>query len=351
MTKSTEDIIFRGLKILEVGDDYLIGARGYRIFRFNRKENRWHFFGKIKDRKFSCLSRFRLLSRLFRAEVYFLKTMKNGQQVCIAKKGVFIRNRNTGVFEKSFDILRGTRPFNICEDDKGNIFFGEYFHNPGRESVHIYMSRDYGLNWEIAYTFPAKSIRHIHVMQFDEFTGSVWVTTGDLDGECMIGNTKDTFRTFDIVFQGGQEYRACKLLFFKDKILYGTDSETAVNQFKQFDRKTLRLAVIAEVQGSVINSVKIGEKCFVNTTVEPSEVNKDIHSWLWMYDDITGECFTFAKFEKDAWDHRYFQFGQCLFPEYVNGDDPYVYFYGCALKKIDGNSLGLDISKIRKNSN
>jgi hypothetical protein len=332
--------------VVEAGDGCLTGARGYRFFRYSENDKQWRYFGKISDRKFGFLSRFRLLSRLFRADVHFFTTMKNGQPICIAKKGIFKYNPETREFEKCFEISRGTRPLNICEDKEGNIFFGEYFNNPDRESVNIYKSLDYGGTWEVVYTFPAKSIRHIHEIRFDIYTNSIWVATGDLDGECIIGYTDDTFRSFNIVFQGGQEYRTCKLLFFRDKIVYGTDSETAENHLKQIDRMTMKVTDLVSLQGSVINSVQIGEKCFVSTTVEPSEVNKDTNSYVWMYDNETGECRVIVQYGKDYWDHRYFQFGWCRFPEYAGGDNPFLYFHGNALKKIDGSTVCIKISEL-----
>lgn len=339
-------VIYKNIRVVEVGDGYLTGARGYKFFRYTENDGRWRYFGKISDRKFGFLAHFRLLSRLFRADVHFYTTMKNGQSICIAKKGIFKSDFATGKFEKCFDITRGTRPLNICEDADGNIFFGEYFNNPDRGSVNIYKSMDYGSTWEVVYTFPAKSIRHIHEVRFDNYTNAIWVVTGDLDGECIIGYTEDKFRTFNIVFQGGQEYRTCKLLFFKDKIVYGTDSETAENHLKQIDRNTLKVIDLVSLQGSVINSVKIGEKCFLSTTVEPSEVNKDTNSYVWMYDNETGGCKIVGKYGKDHWDHRYFQFGWCRFPEYTGGDNPCLYYHGNALKGIDGSSVCIKISEL-----
>jgi len=342
-----EGTILKNIRILEVGKDYLIGTKGYRFFRYSEDTGKWMLMGKISDKKFYLISFFRMLSRLLRVEVHYFKTLRNGQSICVAKNGIFRFNAQAGVFTKCFDILRGTRPLNICEDKAGNIFFGEYFHNPDRESVHIYMSSDQGVNWKIVYTFPAKSIRHIHGLHFDEYTDSIWVTTGDLEGECIIGRTKDTFRTFDIVFRGGQEFRACNLLFYKNKILYGTDSETAENQLKQFDRETLVVSDLANLQGSVINSVKIGDKGFLCTTVEPSEINKDQHAYIWMVDDLTGKPSVIAKFRKDRWDHIYFQFGLCRFPEYTDRNNPHLYFSGIALKGIDGHSVCMNIGKIK----
>ncbi|GAP44985.1 hypothetical protein TBC1_12801 [Lentimicrobium saccharophilum] len=340
--------VLKNIRIAEAGKDYLIGASGYRLFRFDRRNARWSYFSRVNDLKFAILSRFRLLARLFRAEVHFYKTLRNKEVICIAKGGIYKFSAASGKFEQCFRIPRGNRPLNICEDSHGFLYFGEYFHNAERTSVNIYMSEDSGETWKVVYTFPAGSIRHIHGLHFDEFENSVWVTTGDLEGECMIGYSSDQFSTFNIVFRGGQEYRTCNLLFYGDKILYGTDSETARNYIKQIDRSSLKVSTLAGIQGSVIKSVKIGSRCFFSTTIEPSEINKDQHAYIWMYDDSIKRSIVIAKFAKDCWDHRYFQFGLCRFPEYLVGDDTHLFFTGVALKKIDGHSISLEISKIKE---
>jgi len=338
------DIIYKNIRVVEVGDDYLIGVRGYKFFRYSEKGGRWLYFGRISDRKYGFISRFRILSRLFRADVHFFTTLRNGQSICIAKKGVFKFDSASQKFRRSFRITRGTRPLNICEDNDGILYFGEYFNNQERSEVNIYKSADSGKSWEVVYTFPENSIRHIHEMRFDNYTNSIWIATGDLDGECIIGYSNDKFRSFTVVFKGGQEFRTCRLLFFPDRIIYGTDSETAVNYLKKIDRFSLQISDLTSVQGSVINSVKVGERCFFSTTVEPSEVNKDKNSYVWMYDNETGKCKIVARYEKDLLDHRYFQFGWCKFPEYKGDENPFLYFHGNALKGIDGSTVRLKIN-------
>lgn len=337
------ELFFRNIRIVEVGEDSLIGARGYRLFRYTLSTGKWSYIGKVADAKFALAARFRLLSRLLRTEIHFFTTLSGGAQVCVAKNGIFKFNKTNRRFEKCFDITRGSRPLNLCEDTRGNLYFGEYFHNAEREPVHIYCSTDQGNTWKIVYSFPAGSIRHIHGIHADPYTGALWVTTGDLEGECIIGYTTDQFASFNTVFRGGQEYRACNLLFFNDKVVYGTDSETAQNFIKQFDRNTLIVTDIASIQGSVISSVKAGDKCFLSTTVEPSEVNLDQNAYLWMVDNAGGKASVIASYRKDRLDHIYFQFGLCRLPEYKTSKSNYIYFTGAALRRIDGHSVGLYI--------
>ncbi len=337
--------LHKRLKVLEVGDDYLLASRGYKVMKKLLPDGKWRPVAAIPEFTNRLLAHFRLIARLLRLEIYFMKTLSNGTLLAIARKGIFKLNPGENRFTKCFDITRGTRPMNFAEDEAGNVYFGEYFHNAERDKVHIFQSSDNGDSWQIAYTFAQGSIRHIHGIHFDTFTRRLWVTTGDLENECIIGFTEDKFTSFTEVFRGGQEFRTCKLLFTEKEIFYGTDSELEQNRLKVFNRETLEIRNLAEVQGSVINATQIKYLLFFNTTVEPSVVNTDQHSYIWMVDAASGQVKEIQKFSKDKLDHRYFQFGQCYFPENRANESDSLYFSGCALKGIDGHSVEMSLNQ------
>lgn len=337
--------LLKRLKVLEVGDDYLLASKGYKVMKKLLPDGKWKTVAAIPEFTNRLLAHFRLIARLLRLEIYFMKTLSNGTLLAIARKGIFKLNPGEAKFKKCFDITRGTRPMNFAEDAGGNIYFGEYFHNAERDKVHIYQSSDSGDTWQIAYTFAPGSIRHIHGIHFDAFTKRLWVTTGDLENECIIGFTEDKFTSFTEVFRGGQKFRTCKLLFTENEIFYGTDSELEQNRLKVFNRETLEIRSLAKVQGSVINATKSGPLLFFNTTVEPSVINTDEHSYLWRVDPASGQAEIIQKFRKDKFDHRYFQFGQCYFPENRTKETRSLYFSGCALKGIDGHSIEMSLNQ------
>lgn len=337
--------LFKNLKILEVTDDYLLASKGYKVLKRSLPGGKWKTIANIPELTNRFLAHFRLVARLLRLEIYFMKTLSDGTLLAIARKGIFKLNPGENRFTKCFDITRGTRPMNFAEDVEGNIYFGEYYHNAERDKVHIYQSSDSGDTWQIAYTFAPGSIRHIHGIHFDSFTKRLWVTTGDLQNECIIGYTEDKFNSFVEVYRGGQEFRTCKLLFTEKEIFYGTDSELEQNRLKVFNRETLEIRNIIEVQGSVINATQKKNSLFFNTTVEPSAVNTDQHSYIWRVDAASGRAEIIQKFSKDKWDHRYFQFGQCYFPENKTKENDFLYFSGCALRNIDGHSVEMNINQ------
>lgn len=118
------------------------------------------------------------------------------------------------------------------------------------------------MNWEIVYTFPEGNINHIHGLFLDPYTNLIWVATGDRENECIIGYTSDGFGTFNIAFRGGQDYRAANLLFYKDFIIYATDSQYINNEIKMIDRRTLNISVMAQIQGSGIYGGQCGNYGF-----------------------------------------------------------------------------------------
>ncbi len=323
-------------KVLNVANDDLLVCIGYFL---------QDSFGnyKITDHKYGLLSRFTLSRRFFRAEITGFNNLPNGDQLATAKKGLFLQQKGSNRFEKVFAMPRGSKPLNICIAPSGNLYFGEYFQNMGKQAVNIYGSEDKGQSWHIVYTFSEGNINHIHGLFFDKYTNRIWVATGDRENECIIGYTEDEFKTFVEVFRGGQEYRTCQLFFYKDFIVFGTDTQYQQNVIKKFDRKTLEITELQKVQGSVIKGGQVGDVAFISTTVEPSDVNTDKWAHLWVTKDgLHWEEKYKAK--KDWLPATLFQFGTFEFPQYYGIEKlERLYFSGRALKGHDGKSTYIDL--------
>ena len=297
----------------------------------------------LSDIKYVFFSRFSLTRRFLRAEITGFYNLSNGENIAIAKKGLFRQKIGAKTFEKCFAIPRGSKPLNLCFAPSGNIYFGEYFQNMEKQAVNIYCSEDNARTWRIAYTFEAGNINHIHGLFFDKYTNRIWVATGDRENECIIGYTEDEFKTFVEVFRGGQEYRTCQLFFYKDFIVFGTDTQYQQNVIKKFDRKTLEITELQKVQGSVIKGGQVGDVAFISTTVEPSKVNTDRWAHLWVTKDgLHWEERYKAK--KDWLPATLFQFGTFEFPQYYGIEKlERLYFSGRALKGLDGKTTYIDL--------
>lgn len=322
-------------KIISIDNSsQLIISRGYWI---KDKQNKY----KVID-KYALPSRFALTRRLLRAEITSFYHLANGNKIAVAKKGFFLCNKGSNTFKKCFAMPRGSKPLNICFAPSGNIYFGEYFQNMDKQTVNIYCSKDNAQSWNIAYTFEAGNINHIHGLFFDKYTNSIWVATGDRENECIIGYTEDEFKSFVEVFRGGQEYRTCQLFFYNDFIVFGTDTQYEQNVIKKFDRKTLEITELQKVQGSVIKGGQVGDVAFISTTVEPSKVNTDKYVHLWVTKD--GSHWEERYKAKKDWWPSIFQFGTFEFPQYYGIEKlERLYFSGRALKGLDGKSTYISL--------
>lgn len=322
-------------KILSVCGTGLLFANGYRF-----KDERGKY--GVNDSKYSLMSTLSFFRRFFRAEITSFYHLANGDRITVAKKGLFLQKKGSMSFKKCFSIPRGSKPLNLCLTPSGNIFFGEYFQNMEKKAVNIYRSEDNGQNWYIAYTFDAGNINHIHGLFFDKYTNCIWVATGDRENECIIGYTEDEFKSFKEVFRGGQEYRTCQLFFYKDFIVFGTDTQYQQNVIKKFDRQTLEITELQEVQGSVIKGGQVGDVAFISTTVEPSKVNTDKYAHLWVTKD--GLHWEERYKAKKDWLPHIFQFGTFEFPQYYGIEKlERLYFSGRALKGLDGKTTYIDL--------
>ncbi len=332
--------------ILFISNEEWIVAKGYRLFKYAPVTNKKTHFSFINEKKNNVLSTCRLTRRLFRAEITHLYHFQNNIWMCIAKKGLFRYNLESGVFEKCCDIEKGSRPMNLCQAQDGIIYYGEYCYNPERKSMRIFQSRDNGDTWSVAYTFEDGEINHIHGIFNDPYTGRLWVATGDDDAACIFGYTEDGFKTFVKEYSGSQQYRVCVPLFTKDEIIFATDSQYEQNHIRSINRKTGVVKNLQAIQGSGIYAVQNGNLMMISTTVEPSTVNNDQSSHLW-YSWDGHNWKEYISFKKDFLPKTYFQFGSIRFPNY-EGECDYAVFNGRALRGFDGKSMIVPIKELRK---
>lgn len=332
--------IIRNFRALIVDDDSIVGAKGYNLYNYNIKTGKKDKYAKVIDKKYSLLSNFFLTRRFFRAEITNLYNLNGSSDILISKKGIFKREKNSNEFHKVFNIPRGSRPLNLCIDNKnGSLYFGEYFPNFEKDEVYIYCSNDNGKNWNIVYTFKKGNINHIHGLFYDKFTDYIWVVTGDIENECIIGYSDDSFNSFKEVFRGGQEYRTCNLMFYEDEILFVTDSQYIENEIKSFNRKTLEIKSLYKINGSGIYGGQIDDLIYVSSTIEPSKVNLDKYSHIYISENRGKDWKDIAKYKKDFWHKSIFQFGSIQFPRYINNNSNIIVYSGRALKKIGGKTV------------
>lgn len=322
-------------KVLAVHANYLLGARGYKIFKYSLNGKCLELVGVIDDKKYGKWADYKLSRRLMRAEITALYEFENECMLAIAKKGFFLKEKGDTVFRKVFNIPRGSKPLNICITKDNRAYFGEYFQNMDKTEVHVYGSEDSGRTWKIVYTFSAGNINHIHGLYLDPYTERIWIVTGDRENECIIGWTDDGFRSLHEEFRGGQKYRSCQLFFYKNFIIYATDSQYIENEIRAFDRETLEITSLTKIQGSAIKGGQIGDIAYLSTTVEPSVVNRDKFSHVWVSKDGM-DWYEIFSVRKDHYP-SILQYATLEFPKYYAVIDK-LFFSGRAVKELDGKT-------------
>lgn len=220
----------------------------------------------------------------------------------------------------------------------GSLFFGEYLANPERGEMRVYKLSPGDDELKIAYTFPTGSIRHIHGIYFDPFSGALVCLTGDNENECRIVRTFDEFQTLEVVGEGDESWRAVSALFSEKFMYYGTDAEFRKNQLYRMDRSTRGRETLGEVGGTVFYSKKVGLDLFFATTAENAPSQTENVAAIWNVSE-GDDPVAVAKFRKDRWHRILFMFGTIHFP-YVNDFEDRLYFSLVAAEN-DGETFQL----------
>ena len=198
-------------------------------------------------------------------------------------------------------------------DRDGRIYFGEYFGNPEKESVHIYSYTPDDDRVEVVHTFAAGEVRHVHGIYRDKFDDSLVCLTGDADHECRMLRTRDGFATMETIGSGDESWRAVSALFSPDSMYYGTDAEYQTNSIYRFDRSSGDRSELGKVSGTVFYSATFAAGKFFATTAEnaPSQVENVAGLWCVGDDEVLSSV---ASFNKDRWHTTLFGFGTILLP-------------------------------------
>jgi len=288
----------------------------------------------------------RPLARAMRADKANLFVNRSGSVLAIRASQVY-RLDGTGVVTPLFtvagdSVLHG----GICEDQDGWTTFGEYFMNPAREGVRIWRVSSALDTWEIAHTFPAGSTRHVHGVYRDPYDEqALWVTAGDIDGECFFYRTRDRFKTLERIGGGGQTWRAVRLFFTPEYICWLTDSQLKQNRALRMERATGRIEEGMFLQAPAWYGAQTSDGLYIAfTTVEPGPavqrssaavlVSEDAFQWQEVY-----------QFMKDPWrPMKLFKYGVISCPAGPLSADEF-YISGEGLVGLDGISAVLRIER------
>ena len=316
------------------------------------------FWGKVNQQEFSftlSLSPALLGVKSFRLVRRALRIDKSNAVFNMARDGVVViyqgnvyyydlnlfQLRAVGRLRQSRNVPHG----GICVTSEG-IFFGEYGANPDRQTVPVWGSDDGGRNWRVMYEFPAGIIKHVHGIYKDPFSESLWITTGDFQGECFLVEICDqNFSNVIFYGNGQQEWRAVTPLFTSETIYLPMDSPKQTSVLQLFDRSTKKLTSGEAFPGPVWYAKQFGDGTAVyQSSVEVGPgVTSPYASLMYSSDLVSWE--TVADFKKDMFPFRLFKFGVIAFAE--GNQSPHEFLiHGEAVKGIDGKVFRVRINDI-----
>src|SRR5260370_9903613 len=261
---------YRGVRVLTWESDILYGCHGYEVVALQvGKGAEWDVVGRCRQVWWrNVTSRVALSSRLVRDGFHALAILDdqtNGHPAVGAVPGALVtRKPGTDEFTITHQVLRGTRPLHLTVAPSGNIYWGEYFDNRERAEVHIYGSTDGGCTWQIAYTFPAGSIRHVHNIVYDRWVDCLWILNGDEGAECKILRATRDLGSVEVILAGNQQSRAVAAIPTQNGLYFSTDTPFEGNHWYR-PARVGSIEPVRNLPTSSIYACKVGEAMFFST--------------------------------------------------------------------------------------
>jgi len=326
---------WRGIRALAWDADILYGCRGYEIVCLQLSAEigagaQWESVARFRPAWWRNLtSRSALTYRLVRDGFHALAVVngkkagdKKSDQVMVGvvSGAIVTRTVDSDGFIVTHQMQRGTRPLHVAAVPSGEIYWGEYFDNRERAEVRIYVSTDRGRTWQVAYTFPAGSIRHVHNIVYDGWGDCLWILTGDDGAECkVLRASRDLLsveRAVEVVLSGNQQARAVAAVATQTGLYFSTDTPFEKNHVYRLNR-TGNVDCVGDLASSSIYGCRVGEAIFFSTMIEPSAVNtaRDVHL-AGSRDGTNWQVL--ARWKKDSLPMRYFQYGNAFLPDGEN---------------------------------
>ncbi|MEX0771805.1 MAG: hypothetical protein WD038_01485 [Balneolales bacterium] len=280
----------------------------------------------------------RLTRRLFRTHIYHVIPVDDVWIVFGLGKIFTVSLSRREVI--AVNPIQGSRPLLICDHHR-SVYYGEYIRNPERRKISIFKSNNKHTSFSTIYSF--NSIRHVHGVFHDPYSGNLFATTGDKDKECHIGFFKNG--NFNPIISGSQQTRCVQPLFSQNHIHFATDAPDEKNSIYCYERSSNKITLLQHTGGPVFYSCQAGGLSFFATVCEPSDINKVHEVELWASaDGNTWKCILTLK--KDRWSLKYFGYGLISFPA-GPGSDEYLWLNPMAITH-DQEILKIPIQDIKK---
>ena len=164
----------------------------------------------------------------------------------------------TEVFDTEMVSTTSTFPIynSISVWDKIAVIGNNSSSNYNPEQNAIWLSRDYGENWETIWECPFP-ISHFHKIQYDPYEGLIWAVAGDSSARDMIYCSDDFGKTWQHL-EPGDHIRATEIVPLPDHVLFLGDSKYQASVYRHVRPKsgTFQTALKPEKYWSIRKFVK-----------------------------------------------------------------------------------------------
>jgi hypothetical protein len=323
---------------LDAGTGDFIESRGP-LFQIGTQGKRYQVLLPLAAGK-RLLSGSRLARRALRLDKSNAVFVEHGTAVVAAYQGGLYRwsaDSQAVVRTGSLRQCRNVLHQGIAVLDEKRLLLGEYGQNANREAVAIWGSADAGRSWSVVHEFPAGSVKHVHGVYRDPFSDSLWIPTGDFEGECFLYRTDADFACMTRYGDGTQVWRTVALLFAPDRISWIMDSQLQTSHLMHLDRQSGTLTRGRSFPGPVWYVKQLQDDVtLAQSTCEigPGVHTDSAHLFLSRDHDTWVEV---AKFKKDSWPMRYFKFGVLGFADGPQTSSRFALF-GEGLRGFDGKA-------------
>lgn len=272
----------------------LWASRGYDILLSEDGGRHWELAVRLaRPAALRCCARLSATRRLLRCGVRAYVQLTADAFVAFADGRMYFGERGREQARMVAALRHGRAPLGqgCCRGKTGTCYFGEYWSNREREPVGIYCWRPEWAEPRLYYQFAAGSVRHLHGLQLDPFSGQLWATTGDRDAECRIGYFEESEGAprFVTVAASTLDARAVSLMFAEEAVYWGTDAgrdtSATCNFICRWRRGGDQVERILPISGPAYYSWSGGESRLVfSTAVEGSASEADSLVRVWAGD-------------------------------------------------------------------
>jgi hypothetical protein len=335
-----EDIL-PNIRVHLIIEDIIIASSGYSIFVSEDRGKTWIFKNTLPENFFKRVSsNISLISRVFRTGIDQIHIISKGKILISCDKAFYLSDLSFRDFERVslptpfFQLL----DHNICVT-KEYTYYGEYFPNVQRRKVNVYRTKD-GIEWEIVYSFPKNTIRHLHLLQYDQFSNKIWFATGDLGSECSMGFFEDNFEETVIIGKADQKWRTLEFAFEPGNVYWGSEDPRGGNWLFSLDRKDESIRPVFKPDCPVYNLKKIGQSYILITANERGECDGNAHVW-WSEELNNNQWVKILSYQKDSLP-TLFGFGRIFFGGFANST---LFVSGSGLIDFDNKTALLKLRK------